>query len=161
HLLLANRLEQARIRIARLAGDLAMQLAQAVARENATVEGIDEQRPRRAGRTHEEVTGERYVRRFDAGAREDLEQHGGERDGDADLAIEDVVEPRVARIVVVAGVAGEAELAIDEVERALEARRAAAISRFVDVEQRLEGACAERVQALDVRGDVEARVLVL
>src|SRR5207237_431285 len=75
-------------------------------------------------RPHTEVSGQSDAQDFQADAAADLHDEHRERDRDAELPVEDVVEAAVARIVVVVGVTAEALLVEQELAQPLEGMRA-------------------------------------
>src|SRR6185436_12530963 len=78
--------------------------------EDAAVERIEQHRAAPGGRAHDEVAGEPHAGDGEADPAADLDGEYGERDGDAELTGEDVVEAGIARIVVGVRVSFEAFL---------------------------------------------------
>ena len=95
---------------------------------------------------HEEVPGHADAVQLQPAAATDLEHHDAERDRDAEVAVEHVVEERVARVAVVGLVAAEA-LGHEQQRRQLTGRAA-------------RGARRERVELREPRVDVEIGVRV-
>src|SRR3954451_13944434 len=109
----------------------------------ASVEGV-EPLPRRGA--DEEVTRHADAVQLQAGAPSDLEHQHAQRDRDAEVPIEHVVEVRVARVAVVGRVAGEA-LGDEQMSRELAGRQP-------------RGRCGERVEVAEAGVEIELRVRV-
>ena len=129
----------------------------------AAVEGVDDQPALgRAGRAvphaHQEVPGEVDALRAQAGTPGGLDVDDRQRDGDADAAIEHLVEATVPHVRIAVAIAAEAEFAVQAVVHGFDAgvHRPVGAGRL---RHALEGLVADGVEFGQVGMWVETRVL--
>ena len=86
----------------------------------AAIEGVEQHRIGAHVGAHDEVAGQSDAQDAQPHAPADLHHEHGQRDGNPEPAVEDVVETAVARIVVVLAVAAEAFLFEEELAQPVE-----------------------------------------